>query len=184
MTKLFISHSSQDDAFVRELRAGARRPRTGRLDRFARVARRRSALAGDSEGHRGGVGLRGRGQPGCVAVEVGRQGTAPRARRAEAARQGQVPGHPALAEWHQARRAGGVLRRGTDLHPREQRRGRRRGGDECHPRRAAASDSRGCARHAAAEGRAAGGTGPRTHRLEVPRAGRRAPRLGARPARL
>ena len=36
----------------------------------------------------------------------------------------------------------------------------------------------------ATEGRAAGGTRARAHRPEVPRAGRRAPRLGPRPARL
>ena len=99
-------------------------------------------------------------------------------------RQGQVPGHPAFAEWHQARRAGRVLRRGADLHPCEQRRRRDRGGDTSDPRRAGRAATGRRLAHAAAEGRAAGGTRARTHRLEVPRAGRCAPRLGSRPARL
>ena len=185
MSKLFISHSSQDDAFVRELRAA--------------LADHGQAGWIDSRELRGGDPLWPEIQKAIEAASafavvvstdalqskwVGKELT-PRAQGRRRARQGQVPRHPALAERHQARRAGGVLRRGTALHPRDQRRGRRRSGDECDPRRAGqTADPADVARHAAAQGRAAGGTRPRTHRPEVPGAGRRAPRHRPRPARL
>ncbi len=72
MTKLFISHSSQDDAFVRDLRDGTRRPWTGRMDRFARTARLAICLSRKSKRpSRRRVCLCGRGQPGCVSIAVG-----------------------------------------------------------------------------------------------------------------
>ena len=77
--KVFISHSSKDDAFVRELqRALADHGVSAWID--SRELRRRPAPARDPEGDRGGGGLRRGGQPGCAAVEVGRQGAAARAR--------------------------------------------------------------------------------------------------------
>ena len=116
MNKLFISHSSQDDAFVRELQqALADQGLNAWID--SRDLLPGGLLDPDIK--------KAIDEASAFAVVVSPDALQSRwvgkeiqlrARRAETARQGQVSGHPALTGWHPAWRAGGCLWHGADLH--------------------------------------------------------------------
>ncbi len=104
MHKLFISHSSQDDAFVRVLQQTLELHDVDAWIDSARAATGRSAGSRYHARHRSSGGIRRRRQPRVTAIEMGWQGIAPHAHSPAAARQGQLSGHPALAGQHKTRR--------------------------------------------------------------------------------
>ena len=124
MRRLFISHSSHDDGFVRGIQQA--------LGNF------KQDVWIDSRELRGGDPLwqeikKGIEEASAYAVVVSPDALQSKwvgkelrhaLEGAETARQRQVPGHSAFAEWHQARCAGRALRGRADLHPCEQRRRR------------------------------------------------------------
>ena len=187
MSKLFISHSSQDDAFVRGLSRRSASSRRRSVDRFARAAPRRSALAGhrrkpSSEASAFAVvvspaSLQSRwvGKELRHALDVQKQrgqGASSRSSRFRwTARSSACSKNSSTSEPL-------YIRVSSDAG------GSRRGGESRSSSPLGKRLPADVPVVAAAEGRAAGGARARAHRLEVSRAGRRAPRLGSRPARL
>jgi hypothetical protein len=173
MSKLFISHSSQDDAFVRELRAALADHGQARLDRFARAARRRSAVAGDKKAIDDAsayavVISTDALQSKWVGKEL-RHALKLRERARHERGKDKFPVIPLSLNGTKL----GVLETFFDEEPSTSPSAATaaaacRGRDERDPRRPGPAPRRRRA-HAATQGRAAGGTRPRTHRPEVQR---------------